>query len=243
MHSSSNLNSQVSESNSEPPKVAPFAVPMAPAPVARDAVAPLPPRHEGSAAAPRVGHIAVSRSGDPLPHVVRLNHEVFGSDVDRQAWSERMLPGQSWLVFSRDGFIAAHMRGSDVNVWLAGVRPTARRSGQFRRLLEALLAELPWTTPLTMTTFPDKFPVMFALLTAGAQRCDEPADTAKGKARFRAPVWQIVLMVRRRQIALASLCIVGLASAAVLYLRRDSSDAQCGAVPSPPRVVALAKRF
>jgi len=52
-----------------------------------------------------------------------------------------------------------------------------------------------------MTTRPVKFGNMLAILSTYACRCDEPADIAAGKARFRLPAWVVWFALRRRVLA------------------------------------------
>merc|ERR1712051_146201 len=101
-----------------------------------------------------------------------------------------MLPGRSWSLATRHGFIAAHLRGEDIlNIWLAGVIREERSAGNFHALLRSLLQEVGLAKRWTMTTRPEKFRKMYNILSSlrFVQRCDEASDIVAGKARFSVP--------------------------------------------------------
>ena len=153
-----------------------------------------------------------------------LHHEVFGEAVDREAWMKRMFPGQSWVLSTPHGFLVAHRRhdgasGPVVNIWLAGIAPTARGTGEFRALVHSLLHEVGLSAQLTMTTRPLKFAKMFAILTMVARRCDSPEDAAVGKARFRVPAW-VVWMALHRRAGAGLLLFVAVAGVACAWVDR-----------------------
>ncbi|GBG26500.1 Hypothetical Protein FCC1311_027212 [Hondaea fermentalgiana] len=148
-----------------------------------------------------MGVVECNTNGEkPSRKLVEANAAVFDNGtLDLDAWHERMQAGRSWALTNDAGFLAAHERIEDdgtcvINIWIMGVRKEARGSGAFRELVGALLAEIARTrglwqfanTQLTMTTRPEKFAKMFAILrAAGARRCDTPEDEHAGKARFR----------------------------------------------------------
>ena len=171
------------------------------------------------------------------PHRTRgfADRRGYLEPVDHTAWARRMLPGQSWLLTTRHGFLAAHRRNGMVSVWLAGVASEGRGTGEFRALVSRLLCEVGLTVELTMTTRPHKFEKMFAILTRFARRCDEPDDAAAGKARFHVDAWVVFIALHRRAaLTVLVLCCSIAASGAV---SRDLRAHRMLAVTAP---VALA---
>jgi len=160
-------------------------------------------------------------------HFRRLYRAVLEHDIDQEAWSERMIPGNSVAITTSHGFIAAHKRADTVNVWHAGVVEAAQGGGHFRELVETLLewSEVRLTTMLTMTTRPDQFSKMFAILSACAHRCDDPLDASTGKARFRVPAYAVLIALRWRVLSRIALAVgfIGTAIAAT-YLRANTSE-------------------
>ena len=160
--------------------------------------------------------VQVRTDGLLTAHAASLIDAVFLEPVDHTAWARRMLPGQSWLLTTRHGFLAAHRRNGMVSVWLAGVASEGRGTGEFRALVSRLLCEVGLTVELTMTTRPHKFEKMFAILTRFARRCDEPDDAAAGKARFHVDAWVVFIALHRRAaLTVLVLCCSIAASGAV----------------------------
>ena len=161
-------------------------------------------------------YVQVNTDGLLTAHANSLINTVFFEPVDHTAWARRMLPGESWLLTTRHGFLAAHRRNGMVNVWLAGVASEARGTGEFRALVSRLLCEVGLTVELTMTTRPGKFEKMFAILTRFARRCNEPEDAAAGKARFHVAGWVVFIGLHRRAaLTVLALCCSVAASGAV----------------------------
>lgn len=176
--------------------------------------------------------VQLRTDGRLTEHLATLYGEVFGNDVDIEAWIQRMLPGRSWSLTTRHGFMVAHIRGEAiVNIWLAGVASKERGGGHFHALVRRLLAEVGLARQWTMTTRPEKFGKMYSILSSlrCVHRCDEASDIAAGKARFSVPAWVVAVRLHWRAAAgaavLAGLAACGLGAAVAVRLAGRKAQA------------------
>ena len=181
-------------------------------------------RRRSSRARPVVN---VQTDGQLTDHVRALNEEVFGGPVDEAAWTERLGLVRSWVLTTENTFLVAHERDEMVNVWLAGSRKNAQGTGEFKLIVRKLLSQLPYTATISATTYPERFPKMYGILSLVASRCDRPEDLAEGKARFSMRVWQLhIFMNRRAYLRKAKKVATGLLAAAAIagiFLSRPRS--------------------
>ncbi|CAB9516308.1 expressed unknown protein [Seminavis robusta] len=96
--------------------------------------------------------------------------------MDRNVWRERAESGLLLISYSQDGtaggFCLSYPKSSPTtkddcwHIWLVGVLKGARRNGHWKAMLQATIqhAKNHGFSTVSISTFPDKFPAMFASL-------------------------------------------------------------------------------
>lgn len=134
---------------------------------------------------------------DAQAAVWSLNRQIFGSEPDLFSWFCRMrcaghrafvvlaFQHQGDRISAAVGFLLAHERAEGViNVWLAGVLEHCRRCGHLQRLTGELLTHLREEDRITMTTRPERFPTMHALMERHALRQPKIDGDPEEKVRY-----------------------------------------------------------
>ena len=100
-----------------------------------------------------------------------IYRDVFDGDTrhgNAALWRERCCTGHGRVYTTTDGFLAVTFSrvNRTLHLWLAGVRESARGQGIWRRLYEEARRDYDGLVrTVTLNTFPERFPTMFAWAT------------------------------------------------------------------------------